>query len=259
MERVTIDGLDIRIHRGGSGEPLLYLHSGLGEVGRTPFVVVLEERYEVLAPELPGFGGSDPPRWHRVEDAVFFLRRLLDHFAWPPAHAVGSSLGAWLAAELAVWFPERFRSLVLFDPVGINVEGEPIADVFMASRSALVEQMFVNMPDPLDDAFGEAVEASDGNVVLHFYKALEATARIGWNPYFHDPQLRPRLSGCQVPVTVVRGDGDGVITHGYAQAYAASFPSGRLATIDGVGHVPVVEAPRPAAAAVFEALSAVAA
>lgn len=259
MQGAQVDGLDIRIHRGGRGEPLLYLHSGLGEAGRTPFVAELEQTFDVLAPELPGFGGSDAPAWRGVEDAVFFLRRFLDEQEWPPTHVAGSSLGGWLAAELAVWFPDRVKSLVLFAPVGIKVEGEPVTDIFMASRNELFTLLFARVPDPLEPAFGEAFEASDGEVLVHFYRALEATARVGWNPLFVDPNLRPRLDGCPVPATVVRGEADGVISPGYAEAYAEAFTHGRAVTMPGVGHVPVVEAPEAAAQIVVDALQTVAA
>lgn len=255
MRSATIDGLDVRVHRGGSGPPLLYLHSMLGEAGRTTFLEDLEADFEVLAPELPGFGRSEAPRWHRVEDAVFFLRSLLDHHDWPPTAVVGSSIGGWLAAELAVWFPRRVRSLVLFDPVGIRVDGEPITDIFMESRRTLLDLLFAEPPDPLEDALGEAVEASEGNLVLHLYTALEATARIGWNPYFVDPQLADRLGHTPVPATVVRGSGDRVITEAYVERYAAMLPEGAPVALGGVGHLPVVEAPGRAAEVVAETLA----
>lgn len=257
MEQATIDGLEVRVHRGGRGPELLYLHSGLGEVGRTPFLERVAERFSVLAPELPGFGGSQVPRWHRVEDAVFFLRCLLDHYAWPLTHVVGSSVGGWLGAELAVWFPDRVRSLALFDPVGIRVDGAPLTDTFLASREKMMSDMFVQVPHDYEAALGEALEASDGNVILHSYKALEAAARIGWNPLFCDPHLLGRLGRCPLPATVVWAEGDGVVPKAYAEAYAAAFPDGHLVTMAECGHVPVVEAPDRAATVLADALDAV--
>lgn len=263
MERATIDGLDVRVFRGGEGPPLLYLHSGLGEAGRTRMVDRVGQRFSVLAPEIPGFGASEAPSWHRVEDAVFFLRCLLDHYDWPPTHAAGASLGGWLAAEMAVWFPQRIRSLVLFDPVGIRVEGAPLTDIFIGGRETMIASMFVTAPDDyaamLGDALGGAIggdgDASDA--MVHSYSAMEATARIAWNPQFCDPRLRDRLSRCTTPATVVWGDGDAVVPRAYAEAYAAAFPSAEFVVLDGVGHLPVLEAPERAAQVVVDALAGV--
>jgi len=265
VERATIDGLDVRVYRGGEGPPLLYLHSGLGEAGRTRMVERVEQRFSVLAPEIPGFGTSEAPSWHRVEDAVFFLRCLLDHYEWPPTHAVGASLGGWLAAEMAIWFPQRIRSLVLFDPVGIRVEGAPLTDVFLGSREATVASMFVTAPDDYAAMLGDAIHGDgdgDGDreaadAMIHSLRAMEATARIAWNPQFCDPRLLDRLSRCAAPATVVWGAGDAVVPQAYAEAYAAAFASAELIVLDGVGHLPVLEAPERAAQIVIDALAGV--
>jgi pimeloyl-ACP methyl ester carboxylesterase len=257
MERVRADGLEVRVYRGGDGPPLLYLHSGLGEAGRTPFAAALEHHFSVVAPELPGFGASDTPAWHRVEDAVFFLRSLLDGLGWTTGVVAGSSLGGWLAAELAVWYPERVRALALLDPVGIVVEREPVTDIFMSSRERMIQALFSQVPDDLAAALGEGVEGSGGDLALHVYRSMEATARIGWNPYLHDPLLRDRLTRVAPGGVVVRGEADGVTSSGYAEAFAAAV-GGSMVTLPGVGHLPAIEAPAATAAALEHALAGVA-
>jgi pimeloyl-ACP methyl ester carboxylesterase len=250
MDTVAVDGLSVRVHRGGAGPPVLYLHSGFGEAGRSPIVAALEERAAVLAPELPGFGASDPPvRWHRIEDAVFFLRRLLDECGWTAGVVAGSSLGAWLAAELAVWFPERVAGLVLFDPVGIRVEGEPVFDIFAHRQREVMARAFASAPD-LTAVLGEAVAASDGSILFHFFKAMEATARIAWNPYFCDPHLEGRLGAIAVPVTVVWGERDGITSRPYAEAFAAAIPQARFEVFTDAAHLAALDQPQRAAALV---------
>jgi pimeloyl-ACP methyl ester carboxylesterase len=53
--------MELDLHRGGSGEPLVLLH-GIGHTWRgwKPMLPLLEERFDVLAPDLPGFGYSPP-------------------------------------------------------------------------------------------------------------------------------------------------------------------------------------------------------
>ena len=60
---VEVDGCRINLRRGGSGEPLLFLHGASGAPAILPFMERLAQRFDVLVPEHPGFGLSDEPAW----------------------------------------------------------------------------------------------------------------------------------------------------------------------------------------------------
>ena len=60
---VDVDGCRISLRRGGSGEPLLFLHGASGAPAILPFMEKLAQRFEVLVPEHPGYGLSDEPGW----------------------------------------------------------------------------------------------------------------------------------------------------------------------------------------------------
>ena len=73
---IEVDGCRINLRRGGSGEPLLYLHGSGGAPAVLPFMEKLAERFDVLVPEHPGFGASDEPEWlENMHDP--FLRKWL--------------------------------------------------------------------------------------------------------------------------------------------------------------------------------------
>ena len=61
-------------------------------------------------------------------------------------------------------------------------------------------------------------------LVLPMWKALGATARIGWDPYLHDPKLRGRLGRVTAPTLVVAGAQDGLVPLAHAETYAAELP-----------------------------------
>ena len=63
VERVTVDGATVRLFRGGSGPPLVFLHGAGGHTGWMAFLEELSGQFEVFAPEHPGFGQSDDPPW----------------------------------------------------------------------------------------------------------------------------------------------------------------------------------------------------
>ncbi len=72
--------------------------------------------------------------------------------------------------------------------------------------------------------------------VLPMWKALGATARLGWDPYLHNPKLRGRLRRITAPALVVAGAEDGLVPQVYAETYAAEIPDARLAVMEGAAH-----------------------
>ncbi len=95
----TIAGCKIRLMRGGTGAPLLFLHGAGGAPAWLPFMEALAGRYDVIVPEHPGFGESETPDWlDNVGDLAYFYLDLIDRFRLNGVHLVGGSLGGWIAA-----------------------------------------------------------------------------------------------------------------------------------------------------------------
>jgi 3-oxoadipate enol-lactonase len=91
----------------GRGEPLVLIH-GLGGSGADwAFqVAVLEKRFRVIVPDLPGSGHSPPPRdEYTIAGSASALWSLLDHLAVPRANIIGFSMGGAVALEMAAQRP----------------------------------------------------------------------------------------------------------------------------------------------------------
>ena len=257
MERVKVDGVTVRVFKEGSGPEVIYFHSGFGEMGPIRFLTELAASgFTVVALEMPGFGASESSRdWHKIEDAIFFYRRALDTLEIDYPALVGQSLGGWIAAEIAVWFPERVRAMVLIDSVGLYVEGEPIHELFGVEPIKLMPLVFPSGGNIVE----HVVPALEGNldsdsVLLHFFRAMEATAAIGWSPYMHDPKLRERLKTVRAPALVIHGEKDGIVPVAHSEVYAAELPKARLEILDGLGHLPALEQPSMVAGIVTDFL-----
>ena len=68
-----------------------------------------------------------------------------------------------------------------------------------------------------------------------------ATMRVfTGDPYMHDPELLGRLGRVEVPVLVLWGDSDRIITPASGQALAAAFPQAQFAIINQAGHLPQI-------------------
>jgi pimeloyl-ACP methyl ester carboxylesterase len=101
------EGLSIHYLERGRGEPLLLIH-GLGCSGADwAFqVAVLERRFRVIIPDLPGSGHSLPPRSeYTIAGFAGALWKLMDHLGIAKANIVGFSLGGAVAIEMATLRP----------------------------------------------------------------------------------------------------------------------------------------------------------
>src|ERR1700729_3733858 len=118
---LVVRGCRIRLMRGGAGSPLVVLHGASG-ANVLPFMQQLAQKFDVIAPEHPGFGESDTPDWlDNIHDLAFFYLDVLEQLKLEGAHLVGNSLGGWIAAELAVRNTSRLASLTLCDAAGLYV------------------------------------------------------------------------------------------------------------------------------------------
>src|SRR3989440_6342025 len=139
------DGLTVGIDERGSGRPILVLHGGGGPQSVSGFAAAVAERAYVLSPIHPGFGGEPRPEWfNSIDDLALTYLDLLERLDLRDVMVVGSSIGGWIAAELAVRDTTRLSSIVLVDAVGIHVEGHTIADVFSLTRDELLALSFHN-------------------------------------------------------------------------------------------------------------------
>jgi pimeloyl-ACP methyl ester carboxylesterase len=257
-ERVTTPLGKIQVFRGGAGSPLVYLHSAGGEAEGLAALEDLADDFEVIAPIFPGFGESEGiEAIDGMDDAVFHLLDLWGVLELDAPAVLGTSLGGWMALELAVRYPERVERMVLVNPVGLYLEAAPMAELFGRSPAELAEMLFVDQQHPIAAAM-HAMEEFTGDVgkqmeipielVLPMWKALGATARLGWDPYLHDPKLRGRLRRITAPTLIVAGAQDGLVPLAHAETYAAEIPDARLTVLEDAAHWLPLERPDELAA-----------
>jgi pimeloyl-ACP methyl ester carboxylesterase len=233
---VTVAGKKTQLTTGGEGPPLLYLHSAGGETDWMPFHNRLARSFTVYLPAHPGFAlseGLDAIRdiydyaWHYVD--------LLDQLGLKQVPVIGFSLGAWIAAELAILRPHLVSKLVLVNAAGVRVEGAPMGELFVDSFDKMRKLLFF---DPDSPAVQQALPSSlEDPRILLWLRAREATARVGWNPYLHNPRLPQHLRRIECPALVLWGKSDQLLPLACGQYYAEHIPNARLEVLDQCGHM----------------------
>lgn len=237
-QMIAIRDCRIRLMRGGTGAPMLFLHGGGGAGIWLPSMAALAKRLDVIAPEHPGFGASDTPAWlDNVADLANFYLDFLEQLDLRGVHLIGSSLGGWIAAELAVRNSTRLASLTLIGSAGIHVDGVEQVDTFLCTEEQRIRDLFY------DQDLAEAVIASserpefeDANL-----KNRTASARLLWQPRSHDPNLRKWLHRIHVPTLLLWGNDDKLVPREYAFAFQQLIPGSKAIVLPECGHLPHVE------------------
>src|ERR1700748_1488604 len=103
MNGFYADDLEVTVDEQGTGRPLLLLHGGGGPPSMGPLPSALSEGFAVMAPVHPGFAGPRRPECYTGIDAIALTYlQWLEHRDLRDVLVVASSIGGWIAAEMAV-------------------------------------------------------------------------------------------------------------------------------------------------------------
>jgi pimeloyl-ACP methyl ester carboxylesterase len=254
-EFVELTGGRVHLLRGGTGEPVLFLHAAGGAGVWHPFHQgIADAGFVVLAPDHPGFGKSDEfPEVEAIDDLVYHYLDVMDALGLARPHVVGASFGGWIAAELAVHSPHRIGSLTLLSAAGLRIPEHPVTDIFLLPPAKLIATLNHRAPAAPLTASPDA--PPDLDAVIAAYREATSLARFSWVPYLSDPKLERRLGRITAPTLVVAPSDDRLIPVEHARRYAARIPGAAYAEVPDCGHAMYFERPAEFAAEVTRHLS----
>ena len=130
--RLEVAGATIQMRTAGEGRPLLLLHGELGFPGWMNYHKTLSASRKVYAPSHPGYDESQGIDWMmQVRDLAGWYLEALDDMDLDDIDLIGFSFGGWIAAEMAVMDPSKFRNLALVAPTGVKPDEGEIYDIFL--------------------------------------------------------------------------------------------------------------------------------
>jgi pimeloyl-ACP methyl ester carboxylesterase len=237
---VELKGCRTRVRRGGRGQPLVFLHGANGMPAILPCLHKLAERFDVVVPEHPGYGQSGEPEWlETIHDMAYFYLDFLEKLGLKEVRLVGNSMGGWIALEIAVRSTERIRSMVVVSPAGVKAPGVHPADTFLMSPEEQARAL-VHDQKIAEARLAEPVTPEALDIAL---KNRHTTARLAWEPRFHDPHLPKWLHRIKVPVTIIWGEEDRILPVGFAPYVHKLIPNSKLEILPRCGHLPHAEMP----------------
>lgn len=124
VEHLDLDGGRVRLLRGGTqGRPLMLLHGGGTNSAAICWYRLFEPlgaEHQVIAPDLPGYGGTTGIEPKGGADALAdFVARIMGELDLTEAVVMGVSMGGEAALDLALRHPRLVRALVPISPSGL--------------------------------------------------------------------------------------------------------------------------------------------
>ncbi|MGI9017756.1 MAG: alpha/beta fold hydrolase [Euzebya sp.] len=235
----------------GSGQPMLLLHGvGHRKEAWDPVLAALGDRYDVVAIDLPGFGGApelpSAPDDHALAD---WCEQVMDEMGWHTAHIVGNSMGGLIALRLGG--RGRARSVTAISPVGqiqgwerhwanallsaVRMLGPWLARVpwfsDSATRRRLALSTIFGRPERMNPAYARLSMEGLG-LATAFRDTFQALD-------LHAQDVKP----IEVPVTIAWGSRDRLLLPRQGLRWSRALPGSRLVTLPGLGHTPMPDDP----------------
>src|SRR3989338_49325 len=231
-----INGVDVHYKVVGQGPAVLVLH-GWGR-GSVSYVEVMEalaqQRYQVITPDLPGFGKTPPPKtpWG-VDEYAQFAFQFAQKLTLGKFYLLGHSFGGQIAVKLATEHPELVQKLILYGAAVLRREpGSKIKAMQAVARmgnSVLSIPPFSILKRPMRKAFYRLFGLGSAAYSQGIMK--EIRGKIVRQDLSH------LLPGISLPVLILWGDKDRSTPLGDAYLIKGKIPHASLVVFRGATHL----------------------
>lgn len=241
----------IRYRREGvaGGVPVVLVHGvGMALEAWEPQIEALRARYDVIALDMPGHGGSSlPPADARLADYSDHVVALLDALSLPAAVVIGHSMGALVALEVALSHPARVLGVAALNAVFCRTPAQRAA-VLARAASLAEEGSAASHEAAVRRWFGEPVPPELETTAQRVSDLLTTCDPLGYARTYalfasSDEAHRDRLPTLAAPALFMTADGDANSTPAMSEAMARLVPHGHCEVLAGERHMMNLTAP----------------
>ncbi|SHN54698.1 amino acid/amide ABC transporter membrane protein 2, HAAT family [Fervidobacterium gondwanense DSM 13020] len=236
-----------KIHyiKSGSGPKNLVLVHGNFASARffEPLIALIpKNEYTVYALDLPNFGFSEEFEGEvSIEKYADALSAFIEKLGISNIILLGHSLGGAVAMGYAVKNPSKLQKLILVDPAPVygmpkyDESAYKIIELYRKNPDMIKKALMINAPTYENEKFFKKI-MSDALRMARKTFIGNAKALASYN-------YSEQAKNIEIPVKVVYGDKDVILTLESMEITAKAFKNGELIVLEDIGHSPVVENP----------------
>jgi len=253
----TIEGQPFTYSIGGpeNAPSLLLIHGYTGSRDNWNRVAhYLSRDYRVVVPDMPGHGDTPLVEGQPLEPAKVsaLLHKLMKSVARDIYHVAGHSLGGVYAIQLAVYYDENVEAVVLIDSAGIyETNTSDVVARMEAGEEAMVVTRERSLQQIMDMVMADApffpkelvAPMSDRQLAHRQSHRRVLDAVLETRGYFTPKTFREGLRYIDSPVLLLWGSDDPLFPPAVTDEILPYFKDGSRIVLDGVGHIPILEAP----------------
>ncbi|MNO36900.1 3-oxoadipate enol-lactonase 2 [compost metagenome] len=244
MENVRCEGSNICYSDQGKGDVIVLLHGFCGSSSYWEKVIpLLSGNYRVIAPDLRGHGASDAPLGaYSIDQMADDVLSLLNALEIPECYLLGHSLGGYIALSFAQRHASRLKGFGLIHSTGYPDSEEAKENRLKSVSKIQNEGIFAFVDGLVPGLFAPGAAP----------QLLERTKEIGYKTppqgavgasmaMRERPDRRDVISATAMPVLLVAGSEDSKVSP--ERIFTSDKPNVTQATLSGVGHMSMYEAP----------------
>jgi pimeloyl-ACP methyl ester carboxylesterase len=250
---IDVDGVKTRyVQAGNPSAPAVLMLHGTGGSWEA-FCANLGPHsadFNCFALDSLGSGFSDKPdRDYQITDYVEHVRGFMQAVGVAQASLIGISLGSWIAAQFALTYPEKVRSLTLNAVFGLMVDAEDMKAILARRNKAHADPSWENVRGIFASLIHDESRRLDDFVAVRQAAFLQPQMQKAYEHILSvlGPHLEANLIPAQqwrrirAPSLVVYSVDDRPIFLKTAQEVAKLIPNARTLKLDKVGHWPQFE------------------
>jgi pimeloyl-ACP methyl ester carboxylesterase len=230
----------------GQGSVVLLIHAfPLNRTMWEPQLARLSSEFRVLAPDIRGFGGSQPPSPWTMEGMADELDEFLETLEIPECAVVGVSMGGYIALSFCGKYPKRIGQLVLS-----NSRARADNETEKAARNEMIAALEQTGPSILPDRMLPRLLKPNPQIevvenVRKMIDDVSASAAIHALMAMRDrPDSSTLLYRIGCPTMVIAGAEDAIIRVADSRAMADVIPGSHFQRIPNSGHLSNLENPQ---------------